>query len=123
MIERMKQLPAELRMVTGDLRAETLRCLAGGDYSRAIILLFGHQLLMLDKAGSLRLTRGKTNGRYVRETRANNPPAAAHFTSTVDAFERCYFGKHPITRAEMEELWKSNLKLEAILDPRREAVA
>ena len=55
-----------------------------GEYDQAIILLFAHQLLLLDGYGALRLNRGKTNRRYIRETRAVNPDAAKCLAVTIE---------------------------------------
>ena len=111
-IERMKHLPAELRRTDVNLRTEAQRLMNGGEFDQAIILLFGHQLLMLDRAGFLRLTRGKTNGRYVRETRSINAECGTRLRTTATAFEKSYFGRHTLTAAEFDELWKNNEALE-----------
>ncbi len=92
MIERMKHLPAELRRTDVNLRSEAERLMNQGEYDQAIILLFGHQLLLLDRVSMLRLNRGKTNRKYVRETRAADPDTAKRLQATVTAFERSYFG-------------------------------
>ncbi len=123
MIERMQELPAELRHVTGNLREQTQQLIAVNRFDLAIITLFGHQLLMLDHATMLRLSRGKTNGRYVRETGAADTTAASQFQKTVNAFERCYFGRYSLSREEMELLWQDNLRLEEIVHARHEVAA
>lgn len=115
-LERMKHLPAELRGVGVNMRSEAERLMQEQHFDQAIILLFGHQLLMLDKAGMLRLTRGKTNGRYVRETRSVDPSAAKRLRATATAFERSYFGHHKITAQEFKLLWENNLTLERQID-------
>jgi len=58
--QRIKHLPAELRRTGVNLRDEAARLMAAEQFDQAMILLFGHQLLLLDRAGSLRLSRGKT---------------------------------------------------------------
>lgn len=123
MIQRMQELPAELRHVTGNLRDQTMQLIAAGRYDLAIITLFGHQLLLLDQAGMLRLSRGKTNGRYVRETRAADSKSAEYFQRTVNAFERCYFGRYSLSREEIDTLWQDNLHLEGIVHSRHEVAA
>ncbi|MGB7343961.1 MAG: DUF4129 domain-containing protein [Pirellulaceae bacterium] len=112
MIERMKHLPVELRRTDVNLRTEAERLMGEGQFEQAIILLFGHQLLMLDQAGSLRLTRGKTNGRYVRESRGADRQLGDRLRMTVTAFEKSYFGRHEITRTDFQELWENNEQLE-----------
>jgi hypothetical protein len=122
-IERMKHLPAELRRTDVHLRSEAERLMAAGQYDQAIILLFGHQLLLLDRVGMLRLNRGKTNRKYVRETRAADAEVAGRLQGTVTAFERSYFGRHSILPDEFAELWQSNLELENAVGLCAEAAA
>jgi hypothetical protein len=122
-IQRMKHLPSELRRTDVNLRSEAQRLQGDGHYDQAIILLFGHQLLLLDQVGVLRLNRGKTNRKYVRETRAVDPEAAPLLGGTVTAFERSYFGRHLISHDEFDQLWLGNLQLEQMADRRREAAA
>ena len=120
-IERMKHLPPELRRAGVNMRSEAERLMQEGQYDQAIILLFGHQLLMLDKAGMLRLTRGKTNGRYVRETRSADVESGKRLRATATAFERSYFGRHQVNVDEFRFLWQNNLELEQRVDAQREA--
>jgi hypothetical protein len=122
-IERMKQLPPELRRTGINPRSEAERLMNQGAYDQAIILLFGHQLLLLDRRGELRLNRGKTNRRYLRECQSSSSENAACLRETIDAFERSYFGRHQITQREFKSLWETNLTLEQFLDASNEAAA
>ncbi len=112
MVQRMNHLPAELRRTDVNLRSEAERLMKTGNYDHAIILLYGHQLLLLDHVGMLRLNRGKTNRKYLGETAAADSESAKRLRATVDAFERSYFGRHSISEAEFKELWQSNTDLE-----------
>ena len=105
------------------LRSEAERLMNEGEYDQAIILLFGHQLLLLDRVGMLRLNRGKTNRKYVRETRALDPESADRLQGTVTAFERSYFGRHLITAREFADLWQANAELEQAIERRQEVAA
>lgn len=109
---RMAELPQELQQDDTDLRARAEEAMRNGEHDRALVLLFGHQLLLLDAVGWLRLTRGKTNRQYVRETRRMHQNASTVLASTVTRFERSFFGKHPIKAGDFEELWQANLELE-----------
>ena len=122
-IERMKHLPEELRRSGVNLREEAKRLMRLGDFDQAIILLFGHQLLTLDRAGRLRLARGKTNGRYLREVGATDFELADRLGMTVRAFERSYFGRHPLGEAEFRGLWQTNLDIERSVQGFGEAAA
>ncbi|TWU18360.1 DUF4129 domain-containing protein [Allorhodopirellula heiligendammensis] len=113
--QRIAELPAELRGTSVSPRAELERLRQTGDFDRAIIFLFGHQLLMLDRVGQIRLSRWKTNNQYVRETMQSSPPMGEQLRDTVAAFERSYFGKHPLTGEQFERLWQANLEMEATI--------
>jgi multisubunit Na+/H+ antiporter MnhG subunit len=118
-LERMKHLPAELRRTDVNLRHEAERLMQSGNYDQAIILLFGHQLLLLDRIGILRLNRGKTNRKYVRETRSTDSAAAKCLQATATAFERSYFGRHKISQRKFADIWRANEQLEKRMDQRR----
>jgi len=122
-IERMKHLPAELRRTDVNLRTEAERLMNEGQFDQAIILLFAHQLLLLDRAGLIRLNRGKTNGKYVREAGSVDSQSASWLRGTVAAFERSYFGRYEIQRDEFAELWQTNRKLEDSIRRRQELAA
>ncbi|KAA5543699.1 hypothetical protein FYK55_10925 [Roseiconus nitratireducens] len=112
-LERIKHLPPELRRTDVNLRTECERLMGQGRFDQAIILLLGHQLLLLDKHGMLRLSRGKTNGRYVRETRSHHEQCSVWLRQTADAFEQSYFGRHEIPSDVFDELWHQNTQLES----------
>ena len=118
-LERMKHLPKELRRTDVNLRSEAQRLMQDSQYDQAIILLFAHQLLLLDRYGMLRLNRGKTNRKYIRETRGTNEAVANCLESTVASFERSYFGRHKITRNEFAETWRLNEQLETRLEEKQ----
>ncbi|MDV6033124.1 MAG: DUF4129 domain-containing protein [Phycisphaera sp. RhM] len=112
-LERIKHLPPELRRTDVNLRTECERLMHEGRFDQAIILMLGHQLLLLDRNGLLRLSRGKTNGRYVRETRNHDDTIATWLRATADAFEQSYFGRHEISAHVFEQLWRQNEMLES----------
>ncbi len=122
-IERMKHLPAELRRTDVNLRSEALRLMNQGQYDQAVILLFAHQLLLLDRVSILRLNRGKTNGKYVRETHNADAQIGALLKQTTHAFERSYFGRQQITDAEFRDLWELNETLEGKVQLHHEVAA
>ena len=113
MLERIKHLPPELRRTDVNLRSECERLMGQSQFEQAIILLLGHQLLLLDRNGLLRLSRGKTNGRYVRETRSRDEACAKWLRETADAFEQSYFGRHEIPAEVFTVLWQQNEKMES----------
>jgi len=120
--ERMEQLPDALQDQPRDLRGAAALAMENGQLDRAIIFLFGHQLLLLDQHQLLRLSRGKTNRQYLRETAAE-PVAREVLGGTVDSFEASYFGRHPVSRERWDSLWSENERLESLLSAQHEAVA
>jgi len=122
-LERMKHLPAEIRHTNLNLREEAERLMRAGRFDEAIVMLFGHQLLLLDRCSVLRLARGKTNGRYLRETRSHSLDASSHLVRTIAAFEASYFGGHSPSAERFMQLWNDNTTLESIVRSRLEAVA
>ncbi|MGV3484304.1 MAG: DUF4129 domain-containing protein [Planctomycetaceae bacterium] len=122
-LRRIDELPAELRRTDVDLRTEAERLMNLGALDEAIKCLFGHQLLVLDRRRFLRLSRGKTNGRYVMETKRRSSEAAALLRSSADAFEASYFGRHTPTRQAFERLWQDNERLEVLSSAESEVAA
>ncbi|MEM8913921.1 MAG: DUF4129 domain-containing protein [Planctomycetota bacterium] len=121
--QRIAQLPAAMRDTKTHPKQIADERMQAGDYGAALIYLFGHQLLLLDKAGWLRLTRGKTNRRYVGETKSNHLEASEILNETVTAFERSYFGQHPIGADPFARLWQRNEQLESLVAAAREIAA
>lgn len=119
---RMEQLPEELRGQTNDLRGEAERLMQSGRYDRAIICLFGHQLLQLDRHQMIRLARGKTNRQYVREATHHGAPASI-LRETMQTFEASYFGRHGVPADRFAYLWQQNLRLEELLQAHRTEAA
>ena len=123
LLERIKELPAELRRTDVNVRDEAYRLMQLGQFDLAIILLFSHQLLSLDHAGYLRLSRGKTNGRYVREVRRRDRQCANWLRETATAFERSYFGHHSVDADWFDRLWQQNLQMESSISGQQEGAA
>ncbi|HUE70688.1 MAG TPA: DUF4129 domain-containing protein [Pirellulaceae bacterium] len=101
-VDRVEQLPFALKRASGDFLAEAQRLAEAGNYSEAIIYLYSHLLVQLDKHHVIRLTKGKTNRQYLRETRSR-PSLAGILEPAMIAFEDVFFGKHEIDRERFEE--------------------
>ena len=102
--DRVESLPLPVNARHLDLLAEAKRCREQGDYGRAIIFLFSHQLLQLDKNGRIHLARGKTNRQYLREIRPW-PALGGLVEQTTLMFEDVFFGHHPLERPAFEACW------------------
>ena len=101
---RVEALPVGTRRGRFDLLAEARRHYHKGNYKEAIIYLFGHQLLQLDKHNYIRLTKGKTNRQYIREL-GQRMTLRRLVQETMVAFEDVFFGDHAIDRARFESCW------------------
>jgi len=121
--KRIEELPPELRQEEGHPRAIAEHWMKQGNFERAIVALFGHQLLLLDRVGWLRLSRGKTNRRYVTETRRHQTEAGRLLKETVDAFEYVYFGRHSLDADTFSRMWEQNEKLESLVSSTSEQAA
>jgi hypothetical protein len=102
--ERVEALPFKVRAATTDFLAEARRLYDAGQYSEAIIYLFSHELVELDKHQVIHLSKGKTNRQYLRETRSR-PHIAGLLESTMVAFEDAFFGNKQLSRDVFERSW------------------
>jgi hypothetical protein len=101
-VDRVEQLPFALKRASGDFLAEARRLAEAGNYSEAIIYLYSHLLVQLDKHHVIRLAKGKTNRQYLRETRSR-PVLAGILETAMIAFEDVFFGRHELQRERFEE--------------------
>lgn len=100
---RIEALPAGLRPETDDPWAEALRLRALGDYAGAVIRLFAHQLLTLDRLRQIRLGPGRTGRQLVRAVDDRQFHDAIE--PTLRMFEAVYYG-HVVPSAEaFEKVW------------------
>lgn len=114
-VERVEALPVAVERRVEDLLAEARRLRSAGDLTMAVVYLYSHQLVVLDRAGLLRLVKGKTNRQYLRELRNASPPdgLAATLRETMLLFERAFFGAHPPNAASLDRCFAATQPLEA----------
>ncbi len=105
LIDRVEALPFEVRRPTDDLLSEAKRHYQAGNFSEAIIYLYSHQLLQLDRAQCIHLTKGKTNRQYLREAHRRSTVADL-LERTMVCFEDVFFGGHAMGRSEFESCWQ-----------------
>ncbi|MGL4462520.1 MAG: DUF4129 domain-containing protein [Planctomycetia bacterium] len=101
---RVEALPMRARPVD-DLLTEAERLYAAGDLAEAVVYLYAHQLMSLDKAGAVRLKPGKTNRDYLRETQRSAAAVAPILKTTIRLFEDSFFGGLPVERTAFEGVW------------------
>ncbi|MCE9527746.1 MAG: hypothetical protein K8R36_17020 [Planctomycetales bacterium] len=121
-VDRVEHLPFQLRKPTGDFLSEARRLYEAGDYSQAILYLYSHFLVQLDRQHVIRLAKGKTNRQYLRETRSR-PVLFPMLEITMISFEDVFFGHHKITREQFEASWNRLSEFEAELSRVERAAA
>jgi hypothetical protein len=100
---RIEDLPLGVRPETADPWAEALARRARGDLAGAIVCLFAHQLLTLDRLRQIRLVPGRTGRQYVRAI--DDRQFRSFVTPTLGLFEAVYYG-HQIPSAEaFDRVW------------------
>ncbi len=118
-IARVEELPLILSTPPEDYLNAAHRYYRKGDYGPAILYLFSHQLLQLDRWHWIHLLKGKTNRQYLREVaRAREAAAgelAAILESTVLLFEEVYFGKRIPPREAIDQAWSQIDRFESLV--------
>jgi hypothetical protein len=100
---RIAQLPEGIRPGGEDPWAEALKRRAAGDLSGAIVCVFAHQLLTLDREGLIRLVPGRTGRQYVQGLR--DPDLVDVLGETLGLFEEVYYGRRRPTVPLFERVW------------------
>jgi hypothetical protein len=119
-VDRLEELPFTLEQPADDLLTAARRAAEQGDYDRAIIFLYSHQLLELDRREAIRLTKGKTNRQYLRELRLR-PGLAPLLATSMVAFEEVYFGGHALGQERFEVCWQQAIQLLELSESREAA--
>ena len=104
--QRIESLPFQLREMKRDFLTMADELYRSGDYNEAIIYLFSYQLLQLDRANLIRLTRGKTNRQYVREL-GSRTAIRRIMLHTIRSFEEVFFGHHSLDKQRFEVSWNA----------------
>ena len=102
--DRIEKLPFQIDRPKSDLLGSAEQCYREGNFAEAIIYLFSHQLLQLDKNHLIRLTKGKTNRQYLREIRQHRRVLDL-VRETMVPFEDVFFGDHSLGRSRFEACW------------------
>jgi hypothetical protein len=100
---RIEGLPEGLRPRTDDPWAEAVRCRAEGDFARAVICLFAHQLLTLERLRQVRLVPGRTGRQLVRAI--DDGQVRAWVEPTLRLFEAVYYGHQTPTAEAFGPVW------------------
>jgi hypothetical protein len=103
-VDRVEALPFQVGRQVSDLLSEARRQYERGNYNEAIVYLFSHQLVELDRQHLIHLARGKTNRQLVRELGPRRELRLL-VDQTMVAFEDVFFGNHALSRARFESCW------------------
>ena len=101
---KLSDLPFEVEQPIAGLKAQADYYRNKQDYRNAMIYLFSYLLVECDTAGCIRLARGKTNHRYVRELKGY-PEVQNPFKRVVELFEEAFFGRKEISKERFEAIW------------------
>ncbi len=105
-IDRTEALPIPIERNISDLLAAARKAYDEGNYRLAIVYLYSHELVELDKHQVIHLSKGKTNRQYLREVlRAGRKALGGVLEQTQNVFEEAFFGGHAIGPAEFEPCW------------------
>ncbi len=120
-LARLENLPMPVRTESGDFLAEADRLRGLGRLDEAIIYLFGHRLLQLDRSHVIRLSRGKTNRQYLAELRSKTELQGV-LRNTVDLFEQSFFGKYRLSEGSFDSVRQLQPQFDVVLQNIRDAV-
>lgn len=109
-----EELPFELEVAhlsVDGLWQQATKAKQQGDFRHALMFLYSYLLVELDAHQLIRLSRGKTNRDYGREL---NGATSIHscFMSTMEAFERVFFGRVHLESEQVDELFNQVGRLE-----------
>jgi hypothetical protein len=113
--QQIEALPFPAAGGRPDFLAEARRLYEAGDYTRAIVFLFSHQLRQLDRRQLIRLARGKTNRQYLGEL-ASRRSLRELLERTMFCFEEVFFGRRTLDRARFESCWLKMEEFEALVE-------
>ena len=114
-VDRVEELPVRVRRSASDLMNAAHEQYLAGNYSEAIIYLYSHLLLQLDRRNLIRLTKGKTNRQYLREV-GRWVPLRGLVESAMVSFEDVFFGERQLERERFESVWNRLDQFDALVE-------
>jgi Domain of unknown function (DUF4129) len=85
-----------------------------GDLARTIVMLFAHQLLLLERHGQVRLVPGRTGRQLVRSVREAELKGLVG--PTLRLFESVYYGHRSPSMEQVDSAWKDTESLGQLLE-------
>ncbi len=110
---RIEGLPAGVALDSTDPLAEAHRRRARGDLAGAIVYLFAHQLVTLERLKQVRLIPGRTGRQLVRSVGDRELKRCVE--PTLRLFEAVYYGHVPPSPAAFEAAWALGERFEQSL--------
>jgi hypothetical protein len=110
---RIEALPTGLEVDESDPLEAARVFRDRGDRARAVVLLFAHQLLLLDRVGRIRLAPGRTGRQLVRSI--EDDALRARVSRTLLLFEEAYYGHREPDPETFDALWAEAEALDARL--------
>lgn len=117
---RIQALPFPMRRDRRNLLEEARHHYELGNFAEAVIYLFSHELIEMDKRQVIRLVKGKTNRQYLRDLR-RLPRLQRIIGQTMVAFEDVFFGNRTLDRARFEVCWRALSEFDQLLAERTAA--
>ncbi|NIL95886.1 MAG: DUF4129 domain-containing protein [Planctomycetales bacterium] len=114
-VDRVEELPVRVRRPAADLLHSAGQQYLAGNYSEAIIYLYSHLLLQLDRRNLIRLAKGKTNRQYLREVGRWGSLQGLVESATV-LFEDAFFGRRQLERERFEAVWNRMGQFETLIE-------
>lgn len=103
-------LPSGLEVDLTDPLGEARRLMAAGDYAGAVVCLFVHQLITLDRLRLLRLAPGRTARQLVSSVA--EPYVRTRVQGTLRLFEAAYYGHSAPSAEAFQQVWADAEALE-----------
>lgn len=100
---RIENLPFEMDRTIRDFREAALAAANEKNFRQAIIYLYSHALVMLDRREVIQLRKGKTNRQYLGELLRRVPGASA-FRILINDFESVFFGDYPALEQDYQRV-------------------
>jgi len=98
-------LPSDVSTGAANLLEQARQHRLAGNFRLAMICLFCHQLLELDRRQYIRLARGKTNRQYLREL-APRPQLSELLAGNMRTFEDVFFGNRSLEQQQLDRCWQ-----------------
>ncbi|WP_169976065.1 DUF4129 domain-containing protein [Tautonia rosea] len=109
---RVGSLPTGLVIDESDPLEAARQLRTQGERGRAVVLLFAHQLLVLDQMSMIRLSPGRTGRQLVRTI--EDDVVRGVVGRTLRMFEAVYYGHQEPDAEEFEALWAEAESLDAM---------